>query len=160
MASSLAREQSGLRSTVPLWINGEEQLASNTFEVFSSSLNDICWNAAAADRDDVLRAIDAASEAFKLWSKTKPAYRADILLKAADVMEANVQEYATYMTTEMGAERHVAQFFVLPLAIRMLKDIAGRISTICGSVPVCQQDGQSCMVYKEPCGVTLGIVPW
>lgn len=48
----------------------------------------------------------------------------------------------------------------MPLSIRMLRDIAGRITFICGSVPVVEEDGQSAVVYKEPIGVVLGIVPW
>lgn len=86
--------------------------------------------------------------------------RTQILLQAADLLEQGVEEYASFMTTEMGSDQGVAQYFVLPLAIAMMRDIAGRISGICGSVPVCQEEGTSCMVYKEPYGVVLGIVPW
>jgi acyl-CoA reductase-like NAD-dependent aldehyde dehydrogenase len=84
----------------------------------------------------------------------------EILLKTATIMGTNSAEYASYMTTEMGVELAVAQWFMLPLAVSMLRDIAGRTVNICGSVLQCQQDGQSAMVIKEPYGVTLGIVPW
>lgn len=60
------------------------------------------------------------------------------------------------MGANVGASRH----FVVPLSIRMLRDIAARISGVCGSVPVLEGEGQSAIVYKEPMGVILGIVPW
>jgi acyl-CoA reductase-like NAD-dependent aldehyde dehydrogenase len=64
------------------------------------------------------------------------------------------------MRTEMGADVADSQGFVVPLSIRILRDIAGRITSICGSSPAVEADGQSAIVYKEPMGVILGIVPW
>jgi hypothetical protein len=60
----------------------------------------------------------------------------------------------------MGADIGTSQFFVVPLSIRMLRDISRRITSICGSVPIVAEEGQSAIVYKEPIGVILGIVPW
>jgi acyl-CoA reductase-like NAD-dependent aldehyde dehydrogenase len=145
---------------VPLWINGEEVTGTSTYQVISPSSNDVCWEAASASVEDALRAVTAAQNAFATWSITKPAHRAEILHKAARIMEQNLEDYAGYMATEMGAQVQVAQFFVLPLAIQMLKDIAGRTTALCGTIPVCQQEGQSGMVWKVPYGVILGIVPW
>jgi acyl-CoA reductase-like NAD-dependent aldehyde dehydrogenase len=104
--------------------------------------------------------VRSAEEAFRSWSVSKPALRMEILLKTATSLEANSAEYAKCMATEMGVEVPIAQFFMLPLAVSMLRDIAGRTVSICGTVPQCQQDGQSAIVFKEPYGVTLGIVPW
>ncbi|KAF2816481.1 aldehyde dehydrogenase family protein [Mytilinidion resinicola] len=145
---------------VPLWINGEQKTSSSSFKVISPGLGTACWRAATASKGDVIEAIDAAQGAFPSWSKTKPSMRVKILLRAADIMEHNIDEYAGFMATEMGADIGVAKFFVTPLSICMLRDIASRISSICGTVPVCQDEGTSCIVYKEPYGVTLGIVPW
>ena len=160
MAFSPAPSQQGTSVTVPLWIDGQEEVSSSTFDVFSPVLDDVCWNAVAASSQDAIRAVESSNEAFKSWSKTKPAVRSEVLLKTATILEANAAEYAGYMSTEMGAEVAVAQFFVLPLAIQMLKDLAGRCLSITGFVPTVQQEGQSSIVYKEPYGVTLGICPW
>ena len=86
--------------------------------------------------------------------------RRDILLKAAELLEQRTEEYAGYMRTEMGANVGTSQFFAVPMSISMLKDLASRITSICGSIPVAEREGQSCAVYKEPMGVILGIVPW
>lgn len=147
--------------TVPLIINGvEEYNPSASFAVTSPYTNQPCWTAAAASPADAIRAVDSASAAFPTWSATKPAVRRGILLKAADILEKNLERNAGFMQAEMGADVGASQMFVAPLGIRMLRDLAGRIASICGSVPVVEDEGQSAMVIKEPMGVILGIVPW
>lgn len=145
---------------VPLIIDGKEEQGTSTFDVVSPYTNKTCWSAASATPEDAVRAVEAAEAAFPAWSQTKPIVRRDILLKAAGILEARLEQNAAYMRTEMGADVGASQFFVVPLAIRMLRDIAGRITSICGSVPVVEEEGQSAIVYKEPMGVILGIVPW
>ncbi|KAF7352467.1 Clathrin assembly protein [Mycena venus] len=41
-----------------------------------------------------------------------------------------------------------------------LRDTAGKCSSIAGSIPICQDEGTSALVLKEPYGVVLGIAPW
>ena len=48
----------------------------------------------------------------------------------------------------------------MTLAIDILKDVAGRISSLSGSMPATNQEGVSALVYKEPFGVILAIAPW
>ncbi|KAJ5625502.1 hypothetical protein N7510_001811 [Penicillium lagena] len=148
------------RLTVPLIINGKEEISTATFDVISPYTNQSCWSAVAATPQDAIRAVEAADAAFPAWSQTKPTARRDILLKAADILEERLEQNAEYMRTEMGADHGASQMFVVPLAIRMLRDVAGRITSICGSVPVVEAEGQSAMVFKEAMGVILGIVPW
>ncbi|RDW58214.1 hypothetical protein BP6252_13625 [Coleophoma cylindrospora] len=157
-------EASGINSFrekgVPLIINGKEEPGSSTFDVVSPYTNKLCWTAASATTKDAIRAVEAAEAAFISWSQTKPTVRRDILLKAADILESRLEQNAEIMRTEMGADVGTSQGFVIPLSIRMLRDIAGRITSICGSVPVVELEGQNAIVYKEPMGVILGIVPW
>ncbi|KAF1951182.1 aldehyde dehydrogenase family protein [Byssothecium circinans] len=127
-------------NTVPLLINGEDISHTSTFDVISPASGEACWKAVSATSED--------------------AVKAAVLLKAADILEQNVGEYAGYMMTEMGADVGSAQFFVLPLAIAMCRDIAGRIASVCGSVPIVAKEGQSAMVWKEPYGVCLSVVAW
>ncbi|KAJ5766193.1 uncharacterized protein N7511_003809 [Penicillium nucicola] len=146
--------------TVPLLINNTSETPTQTFEVISPYTNKPCWTAAAATPDDAIRAVEAANAAFPAWSQTKPTARRDILLKTADILESRLETCAEYMRTEMGADVGASQMFVVPLAIRMLREVASRTTSICGSVPVVETEGQSAIVYKEAMGVILGIVPW
>ncbi|PYH91018.1 aldehyde dehydrogenase family protein [Aspergillus ellipticus CBS 707.79] len=147
-------------AVVPLIIDGEEKSGASTFDVMSPYTGKTCWKAASASLEDATKAVESAADAFPEWSQTKPTARRDILLKAADILEARLDGYACYMRTEMGADVGTSKYFVVPLAIRMLRDIAGRITSICGSVPIVEVEGQSAMVLKEAMGVILGIVPW
>ncbi|GKZ21658.1 hypothetical protein AbraIFM66951_002318 [Aspergillus brasiliensis] len=142
----------------PLIINGQEESGSHTSEVKSPCTGKICWAAASATVDDAARAIEAAEATFPAWARTKPAIRCDILLKTADILESRREEYANYMHTETGADAEATKHFVISLATRMLRDIAGRITSFCGRVPVVGE-GQSAIAFKEPMGVILGIVP-
>ncbi|KAJ5936609.1 Aldehyde dehydrogenase N-terminal [Penicillium verhagenii] len=146
--------------SVPLLINGKASFSPTTFEVISPYTNKPCWTAAAATPQDATRAVEAADAAFPKWSTTKPTARRDILLKTADLLEQRIKINAEYMRTEMGADVGTSEGFVIPLAIRMLREVAGRITSICGSVPVVETEGQSAIVFKEAMGVILGIVPW
>jgi hypothetical protein len=71
-----------------------------------------------------------------------------VLPKTANFLVENSAEYATYMTTELGAEILVAQTSVLPLAVQMLRDIEGRTVSIRGTVLQRRQKGQNYMVLK------------
>lgn len=147
-------------TVVPLIINGKEETTAETFDVISPYSGKVCWKAASATPGDAVRAVEAAEAAFQAWSRTKPTVRRDILLKAADILDSRLKENSAMMRTEMGADVPATEFFINPMAIRMLRDVAGRITSICGSVPVVEEEGQSAIVFKEPMGVILGIVPW
>lgn len=149
-----------MANTVPLIINGKEEFTPATFDVVSPYTNQTCWTASAATPQDAIRAVEAADAAFPAWSQTKPTARRDLLFKAADLSDQRLEQNAEYMRTEVGADVGASQGFVVPLAIRMLRDVASRITSICGSVPVVEAEGQSAIVFKEPLGVILWIVPW
>src|SRR6478736_1227577 len=54
--------------------------------------------AARGNAKDIEKAIDAATEAFKTWSKTGAAYRSNLLLKIAQVIEDNLDQLAIIET--------------------------------------------------------------
>lgn len=145
---------------VPLIIDGCEDTGETTFDVISPYTNEVCWTAASATPADAIRAVESAQKAFPTWASTKPTIRRDILLKAADILESRLEENGEFMQTEMGADVPSSTGFIVPLGISMLRDIASRITAICGSVPVVETQGQSAIVFQEPMGVILGIVPW
>ncbi|MCJ1418137.1 hypothetical protein MMC32_004482 [Xylographa parallela] len=145
---------------IPLQINGHEVKTSTTFDVVDPSTGKVIWKSASASNEDAVNAIEAAQAAFPAWSKTKPAKRRDIMLKAAEILQSRAEELGGYMMTETGSQAPFATGFNIPTSVEMLKDIAGRIVTIAGSVPVCGEEGTNAIVYKEPYGVVLGIAPW
>jgi hypothetical protein len=56
-------------------------------------------HATRADLDDALA---AAEQGFKLWSRTSPAKRAEIIFQAVRLMRERVEDMAIAMTLEQG----------------------------------------------------------
>lgn len=146
--------------TVPLLINGKEITTSTTFPVVSPSSHKQIWSASSAALEDVQKAVDAAQAAFPEWSKTKPAARRDLFLKASDIFTSRAEELGRYMEEETGSAPAFSSGFNVPLAAEMFKDVAGRCSSVNGVIPTCSDSNTNALVVKEPYGVVLGISPW
>lgn len=158
-AVSGSEESGSEERVIPLQINGREIQTKTTFDVVDPSTGKVIWRSSSTSKQDAIDAVEAAQAAFPAWSKTKPSKRRDIFLQAAEVLQSRSDEFGGYMMTETGSGAPFIDFNI-STAVEMLKDIAGRIVTISGSVPVCGAEGTSAIVYKEPYGVVLGIAPW
>lgn len=145
---------------VPLLINGKEITTETTFDVSSPVTNKTIWKASSASKEDAIAAVEAAQAAFPAWSKTKPSKRRDILLKASDIFARRGEEAADYMNIETGSVNGYSAGFNVPSAVEQLRDVAGRIITSTGYIPICGEEGKSAMILKEPYGVIFGIAPW
>ncbi|KAK5165629.1 hypothetical protein LTR04_001178 [Oleoguttula sp. CCFEE 6159] len=145
---------------VPLWINGKEVTTPTTFDVISPSNSKLLWHCSSASTDDATAAVEAAQKAYNSWRKTKPVKVREIFLKAAEIIDRRAEELGSYMEEETGAPDIFAKGFNVPSTSEMVRDLAGRVSGIMGSIINCAEDGTSALVFKEPYGVVLGIAPW
>ncbi|KAF7927930.1 hypothetical protein BELL_0059g00010 [Botrytis elliptica] len=145
---------------IPLIIDGKEDVGSELFDVVSPKTGKVCWRAVSSSSEDATRAVEAAQRSFPSWSKTKPQQKQKILFKAADILESRITEYGGIMETEMGGAVGPVHFWVLPTAVRFLRDIASHIPLITGGLPTVEEQGTSALIWKEPYGVILGISPW
>lgn len=156
---SPAQKIDGAGYTVPFFLNGKEIHTQRTFEVRSPATGEVLHSCSSADSQDVTNAVESAAEAFKTWRTMTPSRRRDIFLKAAEIMESRREELAQNMIDETGATPAWAGFN-LHVAIDLIKDVAGRISSIEGMLPPTADEGLGAMVVKEPFGVVLAIAPW
>ncbi|KAE8371649.1 aldehyde dehydrogenase domain-containing protein [Aspergillus bertholletiae] len=160
MTLSKISGSSALRQTIPLWINGRQRVASNTFLIRSAVTEKPVYKCSSACEKDAHDALAAAVSAFPTWASTKPAVRRDILLRAADIIGKRQQELESTMREEIGADADFARFNTAT-AIEMFRDAAGRLSqSLTGQIPHPQENGQNALLYKVPYGVVLGIAPW
>lgn len=82
---------------------GKNRVASGrTFEVRSPTDGSLVATAPASTAADVDRAVAAALEGFRSWSRTPAPARGEILLKAGRVLEEHKEELAVLMAREMG----------------------------------------------------------
>ncbi|KAF2822532.1 salicylaldehyde dehydrogenase [Ophiobolus disseminans] len=145
---------------VPLLIDGKEIISETTFTVTSPVSHEQIWQSSSASLEDAEAATSAAQAAFPAWSKMKPAEKRAIFMKAADVVDARATELGEYMKIETGAASPFADGFNVPKMADMLRDVAGRLSTVMGHIPTCEEEGTSALIVKEPLGVVLAIAPW
>ncbi|KAG6022694.1 hypothetical protein E4U41_002206 [Claviceps citrina] len=146
-------------TTVPLVIGGQDYTPAKSFDITSPATGQVLHKCGGASVDDAAKAVDAAAEALKTWRKTTPPERQDILLKAADIMYQRRDELARYLMDETGSVPAWADFN-LENTVRLLKDVAGRIPTLTGSLPAIANPKRTAIILREPYGVVLSIVPW
>ncbi|TQI70566.1 aldehyde dehydrogenase [Gramella sp. Hel_I_59] len=114
---------------------------------------------ARSTEDDVNKAIDAAWDAAKEWNKSAAAYRSNLLLKIADVMENNLEDLARAETWDNGKAVRETLAADLPLAVDHFRYFAGVIRAEEGSVA--ELDSNTvCVNVTEPLGVVGQIIPW
>ena len=73
-----------------------EAATGKTFETRNPATGEVLADVAEGDAEDIERAVAAARAAFNgPWSKFKPAERQRLLLKLADLVERDIEEFAT-----------------------------------------------------------------
>jgi acyl-CoA reductase-like NAD-dependent aldehyde dehydrogenase len=89
---------------------------------------------ARGNAKDIDRAIEAAHTAFPLWSKTSAAYRSNILLKIAQIVEDNLEKLAVIETIDNGKAIRESRAADLPLVVDHFRYYAGVIRSEEGTV--------------------------
>ncbi|MFD7028242.1 aldehyde dehydrogenase family protein [Streptomyces sp. NPDC059917] len=93
-----------------LLINGEWVApAGGHYEVVNPADESVVGLAPEASRQQVHEAAAAARDAFASWSRTKPQERAEILDRAADIMQREYEPWARLAQAETGAPTGIAR---------------------------------------------------
>ncbi|CAB3667311.1 aldehyde dehydrogenase [Achromobacter mucicolens] len=108
---------------------------------------------------DIELALDAAHRAAPKWGATPAAERARMLMKIADVMEANLERLATAETWDNGKPIREARAADIPLAIDHFRYFASCIRSQEGGLSEIDQDTVA-YHFNEPLGVVGQIIPW
>jgi acyl-CoA reductase-like NAD-dependent aldehyde dehydrogenase len=146
-------------NTVPMIIGGKDVYGSEIFPVTNPITGEEVWKAGGAALENAVQAVEAAQAALPSWAKTKPSFRRDIFLRAADIFDHRIKELASYQKQETGADDMFMQW-ILKLTVDNLKEVAGKCSLVSGAITSSSDEGRAALVLKEPYGVVLGIAPW
>jgi benzaldehyde dehydrogenase (NAD) len=114
---------------------------------------------AGSTTDDVARASAAAKAAQPAWAETSFQERARILRKAADIYEANREEFGTWTMRETGAS-HSKMHHESNFAYGELLSAATLPWQPYGSLVPTAVRGRLSMVRRIPVGVVGAITPW
>lgn len=109
--------------------------------------------------EDIELAVEAAWKAADEWNNSSATMRSNLLLKIADIMEANLDGLARAETWDNGKPLRETAGADLPLAIDHFRYFAGVIRAEEGSIS--ELDSQTVsMNVTEPLGVVAQIIPW
>ena len=116
---------------------------------------------AACDAPDVERAVKAARRAFETgtWSRMKPAGRKKVLLKYADLLEANASELALLDTLEAGKPIGDCATLDIPDTILCIRWHAEAIDKLYSQVSPTGPENLG-LILREPVGVVGCVIPW
>ena len=112
-------------------------------------------SATIADLDD---AIAAAERGFKVWRKTSPAKRTQIILKAASLIRERVNEMAIAMTLEQGKPIEQARLEILRGCDIIEWDATEGLRMYGRVIP--SEDGMRHTVLRQPIGPVAAFSPW
>lgn len=145
------------------FINGQavEPASGEWFDAINPSTGQAFAQIAEGSAADVDRAVAAARAAFEgPWSKFTPAQRQRVLLKLADLLEAEFADIALVDTMEMGRPITPSRM-VGDIIVRALRHHAGLATTIHGYTPGNSSPVDlTALVMREPVGVVGVIMPW
>ena len=129
------------------------------FDVFSPATGEKLTQCANASKKDVDDAVKAAWKAFDTWKLTSPAQRADLLLKIADIIDANKEKLAYIESIDNGKPIRETLNVDIPMGADHFRYFAGVIRADEGEATFIDKDTLS-IVVSEPIGVVAQIVPW
>jgi len=144
------------------FINGEwvEARCGKTFEnINPADKTDLVGYFQASDKCDLDQAVATAKTAYHGWRLTPPPKRAEILLKAAQMLVERKEELAREMTREMGKILKETRGDVQE-AIDMGFYMAGEGRRQFGYTTTSELCNKFAMCVRQPLGVCGMITPW
>src|SRR4051794_2459759 len=134
-----------------------------TFDVFAPGRAAKIAEAPAGDAADIDAAVHAARAAFadRRWAGQPPAVRAEVLWRAADLIDEHAEALAQLEATNQGMPYRSALADTLPSVSGCFRYYAGWADKIQGtSADLVKGDRVHAYSLKEPIGVAGLIIPW
>ena len=135
--------------------------SGKTFATENPASGEVLAQVAAGDTADIDAAVRAARAAFEdgRWSRVAPADRKKVLLRFADLVEANLEELATLDALEAGKPITDCRLIDLPDTVKTFRWYAEAIDKVFDAVAPTGQDALA-LIIREPIGVVGAVVPW
>ena len=109
---------------------------------------------------DVDAAVTAAAKAFTTWKRTTPSQRSLMLLKIADILEANIDAIVDAETENCGKIIAVTLAEEIPPMLDQIRFFAGAARVLEGKSAGEYAVGMTSYVRREPIGVCAAVTPW
>ncbi|OAA47994.1 Aldehyde dehydrogenase domain protein [Beauveria brongniartii RCEF 3172] len=145
-----------------LFINNDFQPAAggSELQVENPTTGDRLATVSAAQKEDVDRAVKAASAAFRgaAWRDVGPAERGKLLNRLADLVERDADDLASLEALEAGVLFKESKALHVAQSAETLRYFAGWADKITGQLLSIPQG--HAYTTREPLGVCAAVVPW
>lgn len=135
--------------------------SGRTFASINPATGEILAEVASCGEEDVDRAVASARRAFALgsWSRATPTHRKEVLLRLAQLLRENLQEFALLESLDMGKLVADAASIDVPGSAGIFQWYAEAIDKLYDEVAP-TGPGDLVLVRREPLGVVGAVVPW
>jgi succinate-semialdehyde dehydrogenase / glutarate-semialdehyde dehydrogenase len=141
-----------------LYIGGAWRNAAEGQPVLNPADESVIGTVPVASRPDLDAALAAAADGFRTWSRTSPAKRAEVMLRAARLMRERVEEIAYAITLELGKPIAQARLEVVRGCEFFEWDAAEGQRTYGRVIP--SEPGIKYIVLHQPIGMVAAFSPW
>jgi 1-pyrroline dehydrogenase len=114
---------------------------------------------ASSDAADVDAAVAAAGAAFADWSQKPPRARAELLMKVADAIEADLETIQTLEIDNVGKPESIIEF-EMDLAVDNWRFFAAGARFLEGRAAGEYLEEHTSFLRRDPLGVVASIAPW
>lgn len=139
------------------WVNAE---SGKTFKSTNpANVEDVVGIFPSSGPEDVIKAIEAAKNAFRIWSLMPAPKRGEILFRAAEILRDRKEDLGKIVTREMGK--------ILPEGLGDVQEVidtmyfaAGEGRRLLGQTTPSELKNKFAMSIRQPVGVCGLITPW
>jgi aminobutyraldehyde dehydrogenase len=128
--------------------------------ILNPSTGEVLCQVHEASSEQVQRAVSAAHRAFESWSQTTPMERSRLLLKIADEIELQAENFARLESLNCGKPYLRALEDEIPAIADCFRYFAGAARCMTGAVAGEYLAGHTSMIRRDPVGVVASIAPW
>lgn len=137
------------------WVDG----GAGTLEVTNPANGEVVITTANGDAADAERAVEAAADAFKTWSRVPAKQRAVLLRQWFNLLMENADDLGAIMTAEQGKPLFESVGEVA-YGASFIEYYAEECKRVMGdTIPTISND-RRLQTYKQPVGVVGCITPW
>jgi aminobutyraldehyde dehydrogenase len=129
-------------------------------KVLNPKTGEVILSLPEASAEQIDEAVAAAANAFAKWSRTTPGERAGYLLKLADRIEAEADDFAALEALNCGKPKHAVLRDEIPAVVDCFRFFAGACRVMPGSSAGEYLPGFTSMTRRDPIGVVVSIAPW
>ena len=143
------------------WISGEERgsQSGKWFEKFNPATGEVLAEVAGGTKQEVAEAICAAETAFPLWAATPVEKRAEILKKAANLIQERKEEIAEIIALESGKPKKQA-IGEVEAAVKCGLFLAGQLSQFEPEKLMSGMPNRELKLIRQSIGVGALITPF